>query len=45
MINWIWEQREFLLMLLILWALTDGAILLERKYGEKARRFFRTNKP
>lgn len=33
--------------LLVLWALTDGIVLLERRYGNIQtwpRRFFRTNK-
>lgn len=44
MIEAIWEWRELIITLLILWALFDGVILLEQKYGQQARRFFRTYK-
>lgn len=42
MTNFIIEWAPFWGALLILWLLTDGIVLLERKYGEQARRFFRT---
>lgn len=35
---------DFALFVFILWCLTDGIIIVERKYGQKIRRFFRTNK-
>jgi len=43
MLNWIIEWAPFWGALAILWLLTDGVLIVERKYGREIRRFFRAD--